>query len=105
MEQAKLMGCVDRLVENSNEALKALNGLEMLHRQGEELVLKMDQVEGKTVTLDQIHDHMSKLYTWFDLVRITLNHARDNTNFVQETICEIQTDGFKDLSVIQGGAL
>ena len=105
MEQGKLDECVDRIVDCSNEVSGALEGLRMLHGQGETIVMRMDNSEGQTITRDELHEHMTKLYTLLDLVKITLNHAQDHNRFLQEATYEIQREGHKDLSVIQGGAV
>jgi len=104
MEQEKLEKCVDRIIDFSDEIHAAIEGLELLHGQGERLVADFGNITiGKALSREEIHEHIKNMFTWFDLMRITLNHAKDNNRFIQETTMEIQTNGFKDLSVIQGG--
>ncbi len=91
MERAELTGCVTRILDHSSEVSEALDGIEMLHEQAASLVIE-DADEDK-----------GKLFTLLTLLRITMNHVRDQNRFIREEATEIHMDGFKDLSVIQGG--
>lgn len=97
MEHAELVECINRIVGDSNEALQAVEGLALLQRQGETLVMQLDQqAHGKVVPIEGVREGMTKLYTWLDLVRITVDHARESLSGVQDTAYELMAEKYKE---------
>lgn len=96
MEQKRFKDCVERIAGFSDEVGASLEGLEMLHDQGENITGKL---------MDLKSEDRDNLNTWLALLRITITHAQDFNRFVGEQVQEIQTDGFKNLALIQGGAV
>jgi len=89
---------LDTIVEHKNEVTAALDGLLMLHIQGEDFVPKIEEaLTDNTLSSEQIGDLTRDLYTWFDLVRITLKHAADHSGSIGEAIYEGQKEYFLHL--------
>lgn len=89
---------LDDIVNFSNDARAALMGLEYLHGQGETLVAKI--MDGKK-TEEELYEIQKDLFTWFDLMKITIKAGLDNVGFIQEALFERQKDFITGLSVVK----
>jgi len=91
MDRKQLVSCVERIESHTDDVEKALEGLEMLRDQVEDLIESLvDKTKRPIAVDDDLYVKQQDLLTRINLIRVALIFAQDYNRFIDETTADIR---------------